>query len=109
MESHNPFIALLLTSGLAVLVPVLLSRFRQARLPIVVGEIIAGIIIGKTGLNLVEPSATLEFLAEFGFAFLMFLSGLEIDYTLITTLPTGGGRDGSEVVASPRASLARSS
>lgn len=92
METHNPFVALLLTTGLAVLVPVLLSRFRRARLPIVVGEIIAGIIIGKTGFNLVEPSATLEFLAEFGFAFLMFLSGLEIDYTLITTLPAGGSR-----------------
>lgn len=92
MEAHNPFVALLLITGLAVLVPIVLSRFHRVRLPIVVGEIIAGIIIGRTGLNLVEPSATLDFMAEFGFAFLMFLSGLEIDYSLITTLPGAGSR-----------------
>lgn len=88
-EAHNPFVALLLITGLAVVVPFMVSRVRSVRLPIVVGEIIAGIIIGRTGFNLVAPSATLDFLAEFGFAFLMFLSGLEIDYSLITTLPKG--------------------
>lgn len=80
---HNPFVALLLITGLALLVPVFASRFRRIRLPIVVGEIIAGIIIGQSGFNLVEPSATLDFLAEFGFAYLMFLSGLEIDFNIL--------------------------
>ncbi len=80
---HNPFVALLLITGLALIVPVLASRFRRIQLPIVVGEIIAGIIIGKSGFNLVEPSQTLTFLAEFGFAYLMFLSGLEIDFNIL--------------------------
>ncbi len=76
----SEFLPLLLITGLALVVPVLTSRFRVVRLPIVVGEIIAGIIIGRSGLNLVHPSETLTFLAEFGFTFLMFLSGLEINF-----------------------------
>jgi len=36
-----------------------------------------------TGLTLIEPSPILTFLAEFGFAFPMFLSGLELDLRLL--------------------------
>ena len=79
----SPFIALLLITGLALAVPILLGQFRRVQVPIVVGEIFAGILIGRSGLNLVTASPSLDFLAEFGFAFLMFLSGLEIDFSLI--------------------------
>jgi Kef-type K+ transport system membrane component KefB/Trk K+ transport system NAD-binding subunit len=89
---NNPFLALLLITGLALIVPVLASRFRRVRLPIVVGEIFAGILIGHSGFNLVEPSTTLTFLAEFGFAYLMFLSGLEIDFNLIFQTSHSGSR-----------------
>lgn len=87
---HNPFIALLLITLLALVIPLLLGRFGSLQLPIVVGEIVAGVIIGSSGFNLVEPSATLDFLAEFGFAFLMFLSGLEVDFTLLLRGTRGG-------------------
>ena len=76
----SPFIALLLITGLALAVPILLGQFRRVQVPIVVGEIFAGILIGRSGLNLITASPSLDFLAEFGFAFLMFLSGLEIDF-----------------------------
>jgi Kef-type K+ transport system membrane component KefB/Trk K+ transport system NAD-binding subunit len=84
---HSPFLALLLITSLAFIVPLMASRFRRVRLPIVVGEILAGIVIGRSGFNLVEPSPTLGFLAEFGFAYLMFLSGLEVDFNLL--IPSG--------------------
>ena len=61
------------------MVPILANRLRRIAVPIVVGEILAGILIGRSGLDLVEPSAILTFLQEFGFTFLMFLSGLEMD------------------------------
>jgi len=80
---HNPFAALLLITGLALVVPILASRVRRLSLPIVVGEILAGIVIGRSGLNLIEPSPTLDFLAEFGFTYLMFLSGLEVNFELL--------------------------
>ena len=80
---NNPFIALLLITALALVVPVIATRLRRMSIPIVVGEIMAGIIIGHSGLNLVENSPTLVFLAEFGFAYLMFLSGLEVNFELL--------------------------
>jgi Kef-type K+ transport system membrane component KefB/Trk K+ transport system NAD-binding subunit len=41
-------------------------------------------IIGTSGFNLVAPSPILDFLAEFGFVFLMFISGLEVDVSALT-------------------------
>ncbi|MDQ2659488.1 MAG: cation:proton antiporter, partial [Verrucomicrobiota bacterium] len=79
-SANSAFISLLLITALAVAVPVVLSRLRIIRLPLVVGEILAGIIIGKSGFNLVEHTPTLDFLAQFGFTFLMFLSGLEVSF-----------------------------
>jgi Kef-type K+ transport system membrane component KefB/Trk K+ transport system NAD-binding subunit len=78
MEQHLDFIPLLLVLLLAFGVPLALARFRW--LPIVVGEILAGIIIGKSGLNLVAESAMLDIFSNIGLAFLMFLAGLEIDF-----------------------------
>jgi Kef-type K+ transport system membrane component KefB/Trk K+ transport system NAD-binding subunit len=82
--AHGPdFLPLLAVLLLAFLVPPILARVRWV--PVVVGEIIAGIIVGRTGLNLIRPDATLDFLAEIGLALLMFLSGLEIDFSLFRT------------------------
>ncbi|MGI8891474.1 MAG: monovalent cation:proton antiporter family protein [Chthoniobacterales bacterium] len=83
METHSEFISLLLITLLAVIVPVVLSRVRVVRLPLVVGEILAGIIIGQSGFNLVHKTPTLDFLSEFGFTFLMFLSGLEVSFGML--------------------------
>ncbi len=78
------FVPLLLITVLAVVVPLVTSRLKRIQLPIVVGEILAGVIIGRSGLDLVSSSPILDFLKEFGFAFLMFLSGLELDFNLLT-------------------------
>jgi CPA2 family monovalent cation:H+ antiporter-2 len=91
MEETLSFRPLLLVIFLAFLVPLVLSRFRKVRLPIVVGEILAGIIVGRSGLGWVQHhNEILDLLAEFGFVFLMFLSGMEIDFSNIS-LPRPGG------------------
>ena len=51
--------------------------FERIRQPAVVGEIIAGIIIGPAVLNLVQPTEALDALAEIGVIFLLFTVGLE--------------------------------
>ncbi len=51
MEETRTFTPLLLVVFLAFIVPLVLSRFRRLRLPIVVGEILAGIIVGRSGLG----------------------------------------------------------
>jgi CPA2 family monovalent cation:H+ antiporter-2 len=84
VPEQAPLLSLLLITTLAAVVPLLASRLRRWRIPIVIGEIMAGIIIGKSGFNLVAPSPILDFLAEFGFVFLMFISGLEVDVSVLT-------------------------
>ncbi|ADY73287.1 sodium/hydrogen exchanger [Desulfurobacterium thermolithotrophum DSM 11699] len=56
------------------------------KIPVAVGEILYGIILGKSVLNLVEPSQWLDFLASFGFLLLMFVAGLEVKLKEISTL-----------------------
>ncbi|MFC0189101.1 monovalent cation:proton antiporter family protein [Fictibacillus aquaticus] len=79
---HASFTSLIIVSLTAFFVPLLLQKFRLKLIPVVVAEIIAGIVLGKSGLNVVHPDAWLEILSLLGFIFLMFLSGLEIDFSI---------------------------
>jgi len=90
-HSEISFIPLLVVIVLAFVVPLLISRIRVVAIPVVVGEIIAGIIVGQSGLGLVEETAGLRLLSELGFAFLMFLSGLEIDFSNVLGSEGRGG------------------
>ncbi len=51
--------------------------FKRIGQPALVGEILAGVIIGPSVLALVEPDETLEVFAELGVVFLLFWVGLE--------------------------------
>jgi len=51
--------------------------FKRIRQPALVGEILAGVVIGPSVLGLVEPDETLELFAELGVVFLLFWVGLE--------------------------------
>lgn len=51
--------------------------FERIRQPAVVGEILAGIVIGPAVLKLVQPTDVLDALAEIGVIFLLFTVGLE--------------------------------
>ncbi len=48
-------------------------------LPPMLGELIAGLILGPTLLDIIHPSEYIEFLAELGVFFLMFYAGVETD------------------------------
>jgi len=50
-----------------------------------VGEIIVGMVLGKAGFNLIPQTESIDFLQLLGFLFLVFLSGMEIDITGIST------------------------
>ncbi len=92
MHEATSFISLLWVIILAVLVPLILNRVRWLKLPIVVGEILAGIFFGKSGLNLIHNDPALTVMSAFGFSFLMFLAGMEIDFSMISF--SGGGKRG---------------
>ena len=72
--------SLLIVAVLAVLVPLIVSRIKTVRIPIVVGEILVGVVVGKSGFNIIHNSQWLQFLQFFGLAYLMFVSGLELDF-----------------------------
>lgn len=80
MEHSSTIISLLIVFLAAFLTPILLHKLKLNLIPVVVAEILMGIIIGKSGFDLVEPDMWLETLSTLGFIFLMFLSGLEIDF-----------------------------
>ena len=93
MHEERSFVPLLIVILLAFLVPVVLRRVERLRLPVVVGEILAGIAVGRSGLGWVpEHDPTLELLSEFGFVYLMFLSGMEIDFSGLSR--ASGGQPG---------------
>ena len=50
---------------------------RRIGQPPIVGEILAGVLIGPSVLGLVEPDAVLEVFSELGVVFLLFVVGLE--------------------------------
>ncbi len=89
---EQSFAPLLIVVGAAVVTGVLLPRLQVLRIPLVVGEILIGIALGVSGVGLIpeEPDPWLELLSLFGFAFLMFLSGLEIDLRALSVGPPGG-------------------
>ncbi|MEQ2525756.1 sodium:proton antiporter [Robertmurraya yapensis] len=86
MEEHGASVAsLVIVIIIAFLTPILLHRFKLNFIPVVVAEILMGLIIGKSGFDLVHEDMWLETLSTLGFIFLMFLSGLEIDFSAFTS------------------------
>ena len=70
--------------AVAVLAPLLaggLARF--IRIPLVVFEIVLGVLVGPSLLGWVQPNDFTSKLAEFGLAMLFFLAGNEIDFERI--------------------------
>ncbi|HIH1245119.1 TPA: cation:proton antiporter [Staphylococcus aureus] len=74
------FLSLVIVVLAAFLTPIIVNRLNINFLPVVVAEILMGIVIGNSYLNIVERDSILNILSTLGFIFLMFLSGLEIDF-----------------------------
>lgn len=56
---------------------------KKLAIPAVVGQLLVGIIIGPSLLNLVHQGEIIHFLSELGVILLMFLAGLEADLGLL--------------------------
>ena len=77
---HVSFASLVVVAAIAVVAPLLVGLFPRIRIPAVVLEIVAGIVVGPHGLKLIKRvDAPVQILALVGLAFLLFLAGLEID------------------------------
>src|SRR6185312_2500292 len=72
---------LLIVSVVAFTAPFLLGLFPGIRLPSVVLEIVAGIVVGPSVLGLVVDDQAVAIVALIGLTFVLFLAGLEIDFS----------------------------
>ncbi len=81
----NESLTAIILIALGILFVPFLSKL--LRIPVAVGEILYGIIIGKSTLHLVHPGQWLDFLSSFGFLLLMFVAGLEVKLQEIYALP----------------------
>ncbi len=76
-EPIAPFVVLL---AIILVVPPL---FERIRLPGLVGLLVSGVILGPSGLNLIQAtSPAMKLLSDIGLVYLMFVAGLEIDLVL---------------------------
>ncbi len=64
----------------------MVSFFRQLRLPAVMGYLLAGIVIGPHATGLIPPDEGTRGLAEFGVIFLMFTVGLEFSLAQLVAM-----------------------
>jgi Kef-type K+ transport system membrane component KefB len=73
------FTNLLIVAAVAAAVPLALGWAPRLRIPFVVLEIVAGIVLGPSVLGWVHVDLPVRILALVGLAFLLLLAGLEID------------------------------
>jgi Kef-type K+ transport system membrane component KefB len=73
------FTNLLIVAAIALVAPLTLGLAPSVRIPAVVLEIIAGVVVGPHGLGWVDIDLPIQIVALIGLAFLLFLAGLEID------------------------------
>jgi Kef-type K+ transport system membrane component KefB len=74
------FGGLLVIVAVAFAAPFVLGLFPRLRLPSIVLEIVAGIVVGPSVLGWVEVDATILVISTIGLGFLLFLGGLEVDF-----------------------------
>jgi Kef-type K+ transport system membrane component KefB len=74
---------LLIVAAVAFAAPFLLGLRPSLRLPSVVLEIIAGIVVGPSVLGIAEVDQSLDVIALVGLAFVLFLAGLEIEFDML--------------------------
>lgn len=91
------FLQLSLISAVALLGP-LLALPRKWHLPVVLGQLLAGILIGRTGLQLVDPGdPAFTLMADIGFALIMFVAGTHVpvrDKEIRVALGSGAAKAG---------------
>ena len=56
--------------------PMIMSKLR---IPHIIGMVLAGVIVGQYGLNILQRDGSFELFGQVGLYYIMFLAGLEMD------------------------------
>lgn len=73
---QNPILVFSLILFIILLSPILLRRLN---IPGIIGLIIAGVVIGPHGLNILEKNSAIDLFSTIGLLYIMFIAGLELD------------------------------
>ena len=84
--SHHPH-ALLVVLFVAALAPLFNELPIRLRLPLVVLELVFGMIVGPYGFDLIAAEGNLRLLSALGLSFLFFLAGMELDFSALKGPP----------------------
>lgn len=83
----NPVAIFLIVMVIILMAPLLLNKLK---IPHIIGMIVAGIIVGPFGFNILAADSSFKIFGEVGLLYLMFLAGIEIDmYHLKLNLKRG--------------------
>ncbi len=73
----DPTWVFLLVLVIILFAPMIMGRLR---IPHIVGMILAGVLVGKYGLNILERDDSFQLFGKVGLYYIMFLAGLEMDF-----------------------------
>ncbi len=83
----QPVTIFLIVLGIILCAPLLLNKLK---VPHIIGMIVAGVLVGPYGFNIIARDSTFDLFGQVGLLYLMFLAGLEIDmYHLKLNLKRG--------------------
>ena len=72
----NPTWVFFIVLAIILLAPIVFSKLR---IPHIIGMIIAGMVVGEHGLNMLERGESFRLFGQVGIYYIMFLAGLEMD------------------------------
>ena len=72
----SPVLIFFIVLVIILLSPVVLNRFK---IPHIIGLIVAGVVVGPYGLNVLARDMSFELFGQVGILYIMFLAGIEID------------------------------
>lgn len=72
----NPTLIFFLVLCIILFAPIIMGKLR---IPHIIGMVLAGVLIGQYGFNVLERDSSFELFGKVGLFYIMFLAGLEID------------------------------
>lgn len=74
---------LVVVTLIAAAAALITGRIPRQLVPVIVVELVLGFLAGPSGFGLIQSNPELSLLADIGFAFLMFIAGLDIDLRML--------------------------
>lgn len=72
----SPTLIFLVVLFVILIAPIVMGKLR---IPHIIGMVLAGVLIGKFGFNILERDSSFELFGRVGLLYIMFLAGLEMD------------------------------